>query len=110
MTTAVELFRQLNEYPHTINVPFVILLNKSDLFPEALEKIDFTIYKPEMDVSLTRNMEYCIQTLKDDIIKVSKSNGISFYITNATDNKMIERVFKNITDSYRNMNLMGSDL
>ena len=57
--------------PKLLKIPIVVLLNKSDLFEKELERNDFTIYKDSAIKARSKESQYCIDIIKDEITKTS---------------------------------------
>mmetsp|Transcript_15441 Transcript_15441/g.19115 ORF Transcript_15441/g.19115 Transcript_15441/m.19115 type:complete len:383 (+) Transcript_15441:299-1447(+) len=127
-TEAVELFRQQLESEWFLTIPFILFLNKKDLFREKLPKIPFKVTEGdeqrnidfqgpecEMDRSPPYNtdgsdssFENCydaaLEYLKDiyvsqqDDLPVARKAGIYTHFTNSTDSENVERIMNSCKD------------
>mmetsp|Transcript_15440 Transcript_15440/g.19114 ORF Transcript_15440/g.19114 Transcript_15440/m.19114 type:complete len:381 (+) Transcript_15440:305-1447(+) len=125
---AVELFRQQLCSQWFLDVPFILFLNKKDLFREKLPKIPFKVTEGdeqrnidfqgpecEMDRSPPYNtdgsdssFENCydaaLEYLKDiyvsqqDDLPVARKAGIYTHFTNSTDSENVERIMNSCKD------------
>jgi len=132
---AVELFKQQLESEWFVNVPFILFLNKRDLFREKLTyipfKMDTDLVKRNVDYDgpeCNPNVEYKIdgsdpkfeevydatcEYLKDlyqsqaDIqhIREKRKKGIYTYFTNSTDTENVQKIMSACTDIILQINL-----
>ena len=49
----------------------VILLNKSDLFANELERNDFSIYKKDIPKDKSKDYSYCVKLISDQVLELS---------------------------------------
>ncbi len=77
----------------------MILLNKSDRFKSAIEKIPLTKCYSDVEASKANDAEYCVEYIKNKFksaVTTGDLNRVQTYVTNATDGDIIHGVFSKI--------------
>jgi len=105
---SLSLFEKLSESSWFDNIPFVLFLNKIDLFEKKLDRVPLeTIFDDFEDIVIRGKKMETLNNLRDQsvyymkqlFIKRFKGKGNMFtFETNATDEKACEKVFKSIRD------------
>ncbi len=111
MSEAMELFKSLKSFKNFVNTPFVVLLNKSDLFAERLMTTSFTVYNSEMDIEDSKDYDTCLESVKTEVFQIGEAAGggsVKCYVTNATDTELIKSMFDEVAKSILDGNVAGS--
>jgi len=134
-TEAVELFRQQLESEWFLTIPFILFLNKKDLFREKLPHIPFKVETgiearntdytgkecdPSKDYSIEGNDEEFEEVYNDSCdylqrlyesqaelphIKEKRKGGIYTHFTNSTDTENVEKIMNSCKDIILQINL-----
>jgi len=105
---SLSLFEKLSESSWFDDVPFVLFLNKIDIFEKKLEKLPLdTVFDDFEEVvdegkkkeTLHNKRDQSVYYMKQLFIKNYRGKGILFtFETNATDEKTCDKVFKSIRE------------
>mmetsp|Transcript_124 Transcript_124/g.299 ORF Transcript_124/g.299 Transcript_124/m.299 type:complete len:1410 (-) Transcript_124:1668-5897(-) len=104
---AVALFSDIVNQASLRNTPFIIFLNKSDLFEKELATVDlsvcFSSYKKPTGVKqgsrehMIHGVKYIIGKLKRRINQTHRTD-FYFHVTCATDTNQVNKIFSSVTD------------
>jgi len=107
MHEALNLFKEMVNQPALRKTPFIVFMNKSDLFKTELKSTSITKcfedYRlPEViQVGSSKHASHAAKFIKQKLQKQIDSNrGVEtyFHVTCATDTKQVDKIFSSITD------------
>jgi hypothetical protein len=94
MHEALLLFQEIVTCRYFNKTPIFIFFNKSDLFEEKIKRVDLSVCFPEYKKG--KDKKAALEFIMNKFMNMDTSNkDRTFYthVTNATDSKMIQRVF-----------------
>lgn len=110
MHEAIILFESLTNSKWFINTPFIIFLNKMDLFEEKLKKSPLNHYFPDYQGDI-RNTDEATQYFTNLFLLLNRTRKpVYIHKTCATDTRSMEFVLKAVTDVIIQQNLMQSGI
>ncbi|CAH6721775.1 guanine nucleotide-binding protein alpha-1 subunit [[Candida] jaroonii] len=110
MHEAIILFDSLCNSRWFINTPFILFLNKIDLFEDKIKKSPLSFYFPDFKGN-NDNFEQCIKFFEQIFMKINKTQKpIYVHRTCATDSTSMKFVLSAVTDLIINENLRKSGL
>ena len=93
MHEAIQLWSDICNDKWLRKIPFIVFLNKSDLFKEKIEKLDMKMCFPDYEGGC--NFENGVNYLENKIVSLNQNSDrpIYTYITCATDTENIKKIF-----------------
>uniref|UniRef100_A0A7S0CRN8 Uncharacterized protein n=2 Tax=Amorphochlora amoebiformis TaxID=1561963 RepID=A0A7S0CRN8_9EUKA len=107
MHEALTLFEDIVNQPQLRNTPFIVFLNKFDLFQEELKTTSITHCFPQytrddrLEQGSPEDVKLAVRFIRQQFMrKVSEQhrNDFYFHTTCATDTTQVEKIFSSVTD------------
>jgi len=98
MRESLSLFQQMLSSPFFSSTPFILFLNKQDIFEEKISKSAITPAFPEYQG--TQGLEESKTYIKNKFVELNqnKKREVYWYYTTATDTDLVNNVFNSVKD------------
>ena len=109
---AFELFKDVATHPKNEGTPFVVLLNKCDLFQEQLRGgiTGLSYLFPEVPPENDFNYNYACEYIGNYFCSVKRKAKNIYFVTKATDTSLIRDIFSELTAAVSDMNIRSAGL
>lgn len=96
---SLQLFADLSGSQWFSQIPFILFLNKSDLFKAKIQRHNLHEFFPEVPVEKGADFDFGVQFIRDKFEDKFSGFRLYPYITCAIDTKNCERVFATVQDT-----------
>ncbi|XP_063678034.1 guanine nucleotide-binding protein G(i) subunit alpha-3-like isoform X1 [Bolinopsis microptera] len=110
MKESMLLFSSICNMKYFTTTPFILFLNKTDIFQRKIEHVPITVAFPEY--SGPNDYDTCKQYIQDQLVALNKNPEKSIFphFTNATDTNNIKFVFDAVVEIFLEHNLKSAGL
>jgi len=96
---SLQLFADVTGSQWFSQTPFILFLNKSDLFSDKIKKKPMNQYFEDIPTDKGNNFDFCVAYIQDKFEDTFKGCRLYPYVTCAIDNQNVARVFHTVQDT-----------